>query len=247
MSSQKLLSQVKQDVRQKLKYLKYRYKGIQYVHFLHIGKTGGTAISEIVRNHLLTEKYEICLHGHGFKLRDVPIGEKAVFFLRDPISRYASGFYERKRRGRRGDNHWRSREEPSLNRFETPQELASALASDDETLHAAALYAMKNVGHIKSSYWDWFEDESYFISRLPDVLYIGFQETLNQDFDCLKQKLHLPKHIQLPNDPIKANRFPQTRQAVEFNDMERRALLDWYADDYAFLNLCQRLVQSGHF
>ncbi|MGC1310039.1 MAG: sulfotransferase family 2 domain-containing protein [Phormidesmis sp.] len=244
MSHHELFTQAKRSIRQNLIHLKHQYKGIQPIHFLHIGKTGGTAFREAAKNHLVTKKYNIHLHGHNYSLRDVPVGEKAFFFLRDPIDRYVSGFYSRQRKGRYHNNPWRPDEEVSFKKFESPQALALALASKDEKQYLSAKYAMESIGHVKSSYWDWFENESYFMSRLPDIFYIGFQETLNQDFECLKQRLQLPEPVELPKDPVKANRSSKAKRAVELSDIERQALQEWYADDYAFFNLCKQLIDS---
>jgi|688.fasta_scaffold455285_2 hypothetical protein len=49
-------------------------------HFLHIGKTGGTAVQQALEPHLHAGKYAIVLEPHATRLADVPPGE-AVFFL----------------------------------------------------------------------------------------------------------------------------------------------------------------------
>ena len=74
--------------------------GKQGVHFLHIRKTGGTAVKHALKSHLRTRRYLIFLHKHNVKLKDVPVGDKVFFFLRDPVSRFVSGFYSKQRRGR---------------------------------------------------------------------------------------------------------------------------------------------------
>ena len=57
-------------------------------------------------------------------LNDVPAGEKVVFFTRDPVSRFISGFYSRKD----GDHGTRFRglpaRKPPFPEFSTPNELA---------------------------------------------------------------------------------------------------------------------------
>ena len=53
----------------------------QTAHFLHVGKTGGTAVKEALRNHLDSGRYTIKLHRHKTTLADVPKGEKVFFFL----------------------------------------------------------------------------------------------------------------------------------------------------------------------
>ena len=77
----------------------HKLQGQQVVHFLHIGKTGGTAVKYALKRNLVNKEYMIYLHGHEFKLRDVQKGAKAFFFLRDPVDRFVSGFYSRRRQG----------------------------------------------------------------------------------------------------------------------------------------------------
>ncbi len=52
----------------------------QKVHFLHIGKTGGSAIKSVLEKKLITPKYILKLHSHGTSLKDIPKGEYVVFF-----------------------------------------------------------------------------------------------------------------------------------------------------------------------
>jgi len=86
-------------IKQRIKYLIHKIQGKQLIHFLHIGKTGGSAIKYALTQYSVSGRYAIYLHSHNFRLRDVPIGESVFFFLRDPISRFKSGFYSRQRQG----------------------------------------------------------------------------------------------------------------------------------------------------
>src|SRR5262245_6976386 len=112
----------------------HRLQGRRIVHFLHIPKTGGTALIHALTGYETQGDYELKLHdGHDFKLSQVPLGEKVVLFMRDPISRLISGFYGRLRQDLpRYDNApWHPDEEAAFRRFRTPNELALALSSSD--------------------------------------------------------------------------------------------------------------------
>ncbi len=244
MFPKELARNLKQTAYPLLKDLKYRLQGKQYVHYLHIGKTAGTAFHNAVQSNLITERYRILLHGHSFKLSDIPRGEKAIFFLRDPISRFASGFYSRQRQGQPRDyNPWRPNEAIAFNRFQSPQALASALSSEDNELREAAIYAMNNIGHVKSHLWDWFKDEDYFLSRWSDILFIGYQESFDSDFAQLKQILQLPETVVLPQSDQQTNRT-SSGEKTSFSKTEHQNLLEWYAADYQFIDLCQRLLEK---
>jgi len=219
----------------------YRSEGLTVVHFLHIGKTGGTAIKDALKPVLTTDAYRIELHGHDVTLRDVPVGDKVFFFLRDPISRFVSGFYSRKRRGQpRHFSPWTRAEETAFQSFQTPNQLALGLSSQERQERLSALKAMRSIYHVKSHYRDWFQSEKYLLSRLPDILLIGFQESLEEDFELLKQLLGLPGWVSLPKDPIRSHRNPVSLK-TDLDPEARGNLRRWYARDYDFLRLCKSL------
>jgi hypothetical protein len=206
---------------------------------LHIGKTGGTALKEVLGS-VPSEHYGIELHEHDFRLRDVPNGDKAVFFVRDPVSRFVSGFNSRKRQSQpRNFYPWSPEEMKAFKRFETPNELATALSSKERCRRIAAVRAMKSINHVNSCYWNWFESPTYFLSRLSDILLIGHQETMESDFTLLKRALNLPKSLELPKDPIRAHRGPAGLD-VNLDTDALRNLEHWYASDYEFLELCKQ-------
>ena len=237
--------------------------GRRQVHMLHIGKTGGTAVkaslcqsadrSRVVRSRrgrITQATYRqapgvrdliIRMYPHSYTLRDVPVGEKLFFFVRDPLARFVSGFYSRQRQGQpRVMNPWSPAEAEAFARFETPNALAGGLASRDPSIRAAAEAAMRGITHVQSSYWDWFHDSAYFAGRLDDILLIGFQETLDSDFEILKSLLHLPSHVRLPTDDVASHRSPSGLNR-KLDDTSRATLREWYARDYEFVELCQSL------
>ena len=72
----------------------------QTVHFLGIGKTGGSTIKHALKRPSVTREHVIRRHGHRKTVREIPVGEKVIFFLRDLLSRFVSGLYNRLRQGR---------------------------------------------------------------------------------------------------------------------------------------------------
>lgn len=213
------------------------------VHFLHIGKTGGSAIRSALKQHRKTPRYTLELHGHRVSLKDIPRGELVVFFLRDPISRFISGFYSRQRKGQpRFFLDWNDQERKIFEAFQTPNELAHALADETSPDHETALKAMKAIRHLQH-YNQWYEDLDYFESRIADVLYIGFQETLDSGFHELKGILGLDESIQLPGDDVGAHRNPGGLDRT-IDEAGIAALEEWYAEDIEFVSLCKN-VMSG--
>ena len=189
----------------------------------------------------------IHLHPHSVKLRDIPEGDRFFFFLRDPISRFISGFYSRQRQGQpRHFVPWRPREKKAFRRFNTPNQLALALASKDAEVKDFAESAMQSIAHVRDSYWKWFEKEEYFLSRREDLFFIGFQEHLSADFEILKSKLGLPDSLLLPTDPIQAHaNLPGLDKTLQDEAVEN--LRRWYRDEYLFLDLCRSIIRERDF
>lgn len=218
----------------------HRAKGRRIVHFLHIGKTGGSAIKSSVGWRRVTPDSFFIAHVHAFGLADVPPGEKLVFFLRDPLRRFISGFYGRRRKDRpRLFCEWSEAERVAFEHFATPNALALALSSTRAAEREAAERAMHAIHHCNSPYMGWFGSADALLARRDDVMLVGRVERLAADFERLKARLHLPADLPLLRDPISAHRNPA--------GIDRRldapavaTLRDWYRDDYAFIVLCER-------
>jgi hypothetical protein len=220
----------------------HRVQGRRIVHFLHIGKTGGTASKSSIRGYENSGDYEIVLRDHYVDLADIPRGEKVIFFVRDPVSRFVSGFYGRWRKDQPRHNiPWSPGEQAAFTRFRTPNELAVALSSDDKELQAAAVSAFQSIEHVGQPQWLWFRSESYFLSRKSDILFIGFQETLSADFSLLKRILNLPRAVSLPDDGVIAHRNPADLDK-RLDPEAIRNLKAWYWRDYRFLELCREVA-----
>lgn len=216
----------------------------QVLHFLHIGKTGGTAIKFALSGISELQDYDLKLHRHRVRLRNIPEGEKVMFFVRDPIDRFISGFYSRQRQGApRYSNPWSPAEEVAFSQFPTVNELAVALSSPDATTKEAAVEAMKSIGHVRSSYWDWFDNEEYLLSRLSDIFFIGFQERIPADFELLRHKIALPPEAQLPTDDTAAHRSPKGLDR-HLDSLAIENLREWYCRDYSFVNFCRSRAEA---
>lgn len=210
------------------------------VHFLHIGKTGGTSIIYALKNKempYITDNHILFSHPHKFCIDNTLKGEKVFFFIRDTIDRFISGFYARKNKDLpRYFNEWNSYEKKAFSTFSTPNKLAISLSSKNEDIRQKAIQAMNNISHVNTSYWDWFENKKYFLSRIHDIIFVGKQKTLSQDFEQLKKILNLPGSISLPESSINSHK---NTDSVDKNlDPEAiKNLKNWYTRDYEFLKL----------
>jgi hypothetical protein len=208
------------------------------VHCLHIGKTGGTAIKAALQDHLDDGRCCITLHNHGFRLRDVPNGEKAIFFLREPVDRFVSAFYSRQRKGQpRYYQEWSAGERRAFLAYDTPEALASDLSASPIARYRARR-AMRSIRHIRDGYAYWLGGLRYLDSRWSDILFIGFQESLGADFERLLYLLDLPLDLRLPDDEVIAHRNPGGLRRV-LSATAVRNLVRYYHDDVTLSSACR--------
>lgn len=221
-----------------------RLAGEGDIRFIHVGKTGGSAVRHALGEWSGFSKRKLILHWHDLRFTDLPAGDQAIFFLRDPVGRFVSSFYSRQRRGRpRYDNPWSPDEAIAFSRFHTANELARALSAADAELREHAQDAMRGIRHVNQPYGWWFRDEASLLSRVDDIFFIGFQEQLADDFDRLRAMLGIPDRARLPDDEVLAHRAPDGTDRSLDPEAERN-LRDWYAADLRLYEKCRDLVRT---
>ena len=215
-----------------------RLAGRPVIHFLHIGKTGGTAVKaafgayrwpirRVPRGFLL-------FHSHDVRLRHLPPREPVVLFVRDPVSRFVSSFNSRLRRGRpRRHVPWTRAEARAFAEFRTPNELAEALSTEDEGLRERASAAMQAIEHVADPLTDFLGTPEDLQARRADIVFVGHQETFDTDFDKLATALGLASPPARPGREQAHRAPPQsdtTLSARARDNLER-----WYAPDRALI------------
>jgi hypothetical protein len=212
------------------------------LNVLHIGKTGGTALKQVLAENAEASGCQLLFRGHDVTLADIPEGEQFMFLIRDPLTRFVSAFNGRLREDRpRYHYPWRDEERVAFAIFKTPDQLARALSSDDPELRAQAEAAMHGIGHVNTPYTFWFQSERAFRARLGDVFFVGLQDRLDDDFEALKRKLGLGADVRMPKDETVAHKTPAGFDS-ELSETGRANLERWYAFDVAFVQLCRELA-----
>ncbi len=218
-----------------------RLRGRRSAHLLHIPKTGGTALKHALHEiHRLEDGLELVLHGHKTRLVDIPRGDAVFFCCRDPISRYQSGFLSRQRQGQpRNLIPWSEGEHLAFGRFTDPAELAEALASDDPQTREEAELAFNRIGHINTPLEYWLQSEAMLEQRRQDIIWIGLQSELDDDFDRLAEALGLPPGSSLPRDAVMAHRNPRKIEKP-LSSAARHALSERFKSDSRLFEWCLR-------
>lgn len=224
------------------RYIDYhRLTGKTVIHFIHIGKTAGTAIrvafaeESAVSGNVLPQKDKLFLmHGHGFKFTAAGDREKVFFVVRNPLERFVSGFYSRMREGKpKNYNPWNAAEKEAFTNFSTPNELGEALSSSNVGKQEAAKAALNGIGHVNTSYWDWFQDPEHLKKNSHKILKVLRQEQLNEDFEAFCREFDL-SISGLPSDNIKSHRTPD-KYPKGLSKEATVNLKKWYNKEYHFL------------
>jgi len=213
----------------------YRGRGKPRAHYLHVGKTAGTALKVALRPVATAGSYRLDLHGHEFTLAQVPAGERFFFATRDPIARFVSGFYSRQRRGE-PPFVWSAGEVRAFQEFRTANELAEQIDSNP-----SARAAMRAIVHVQSPYSAWFGAPDDLLGRLDDLLFILRLERMADDFPRLLLRLGLEGRTALPAGDVGSHRGdPGVDRTLSARAVAN--LHAWYDDDYKFVELCESIA-----
>jgi len=207
---------------------------------IHIGKTGGTALKAVLSHHNMNRKSDpIELYRHEMTLPllvDSSHVTRAIFFVRDPVSRFVSAFNSRLRRDpRKKKLNWSREEEFAFSKFTKPNELAEALSSASQRRDAER--AMRGIQHVREPL-SYYLDSTNFLERNKHrIFFIGRQETFDDDVYFLKRMLGIEPEILPPSSTVDANRTPPTMST----ELTKRAIDNikaWYEEDYPILEWC---------
>jgi hypothetical protein len=210
--------------------------------FIHIGKTGGSALKEaILKDQELTGTRKVANLGHRCKLAELlengPLGYEICFVVREPVSRFVSGFNSRFRGGRHGDAAWKPKEIPVFERFTTPNALAEALSSEDSETRDFAMTAMRSVSHLRRGLAHHFRNVKLLEEVKDQIFFIGHLPTLDEDYTMFRTLVGLRPDIELPKDDVGAHRAPDTVDK-RLSAVGEANVRDYYAKDYPIYEWC---------
>jgi len=163
--------------------------------FLHIPKTGGTAVSEALRSirSQSSSDSERCTplkltHRRSFvAFHDNNLARsKFSFVFRDPTDRYISGFFEAMRQGRPyvdlGRRTWSAGEFAAFNWFKEPNDLFEALGSSDDRTLSAAVSTFRTIPDLRWDHVWMLGTVEEFNARRGRIRHFCPIDRLHQDF-----------------------------------------------------------------
>lgn len=215
------------------------------VHYLHIGKTAGTQIGHVIAQaNRSSSAITVVRRRHGTSLRDLPMRDDYFFSMRDPVARFRSGFYSRKRMGRpRLNTPWSPSEERLFAEFEHANDLAEALFRTDAR-GRTALTAMLAHGHFGNGHVDWFKGSGDIFALRPPIWIIR-QEHLAADVVTLLQRMGVTTEVTLTDDPVKAHKNDYS-DIPPMSELAIANVQRWHSADYQFYAHCEAWMTEQH-
>ena len=208
--------------------------------FIHIGKNAGTHINNISSKiNSLQSEYKIISARHRGNLRDIPKRIPYFFSIRDPISRFKSAFYSRKRKGYPvyDSPHNRS-ESKAFSIFKEANDLAESLFRED-SIGEEAFWAMNSITHIKTHQFDRFSSVPSFLKYRPPI-HIIRTENFKNDFS----KFLLKTNIKVSIDELNLEKDKNSSHTTIYSDipslseLAKSNLKIWFKKDYYFYGIC---------
>ena len=209
----------------------------QKIHFLHLGKNAGTQFKFCAAQvNAFSKSHVFTLHKHEKVLADLAKGSLYAFVTRDPVTRFRSGFYSRKRRGQpRTYVDWRKAEAVAFSRFEHANQLAESLYEETERGDQARS-AMAAIRHVCQHQHSWFEAEPDFLNTRPPVAILR-QEFFRDDLLAMYRQLGIEVEPVFATDRLNTHKNDYSNTQPLSNNA-RENLRRWYAADIAFIAEC---------
>ena len=219
------------------------YQELRYgkkIRFLHIGKTGGSFIRDTIKQIDTHHKVRFLEHKDS-QLKDN--NNKYIFFVRDPISRFISGFWSRYRKGKPKYNiEWTEDEEKAFKTFKTPNELAEALYSIKPNIRKEANDAMNAISHLRMDLSFYLKDIENINNCINNIFYVGQLENINNDLNNLILKLgYSTKTLKEEgDDSISQHKTPaKYLERSEISIIGKKNIQRFYKNDYKIINFLQ--------
>ncbi len=216
------------------------------IHFLHVGKAAGTQIQHVIEqiNQSRRVKRKLVYHGHGFGLFNVPPGQDYFFSTRDPLTRFKSGFYARKRKYHVNAGHqdWTEHERRAFARFSHAKDLAEALFAPGQRGQEAVQAILSNQ-HCARAIVDEFKFCGHLFALRPP-LWIIRQERFQADLEVFLRRIGYNGPVDVATAKEEANTGDYDG-VPELSESAKANLRRWYAQDYAFLALCESWLNEN--
>lgn len=217
--------------------------GREILHFLHIGKAAGSQIGQIAREfNAQNRAFTILRHPHHVTLSNLPVTAPYFFSVRNPVTRFVSGFYSRKRKGQPLlYKEWTANEASAFAAFDHANDLAEALFAPGD-LRQQAVFAIKSISHTARGQVDWISPMGYFLTHRPPIAILR-QEHFNTDLALLSAHLGEDMTRYITANPALAHRNDYS-SVPELSPKAIANLERWYVQDRMFYTICSDWMEQ---
>lgn len=192
------------------------------LHFLHIGKTGG---SELKRRfnaiNKMTGKTTILNRGHQILGADLASSDNYIISLRDPLRRFESAFHSLRSQGVRDLSEV---EKQLFKRFPGVNDIAQALRPDSPH-RSDAVFFMLYIRHFSQRQANFLRGIDY-IQRPP--MFVFRSESLDNDFEVFCEAIGV-EAMDIPFG--NSNSTPAGDSYEQLNAENAEIIRGWYAED----------------
>ena len=216
--------------------LKAKLTKRELVYFLHVNKAAGTSAIAGIRKYAANSKTHIIVPlPHRYGLASIPRKAKVALFIRNPETRFASGFEHSYRKGFPHYNtNWSKQEIEVFKVFQSFSSLIQSMSSDDQTLRSIALSAWKHVFHLSHPYRHYLATYLFLQKNIDRIVFVGEQENFQSDWARFSAKFFGENQQMEALNVLHATR--------ETNEQVSRAIKEIYPDEFVLYHKLRSLV-----
>jgi hypothetical protein len=212
---------------------------------LHIGKTGGSFLRSIIRHNAGRGRTDLRLLPHQGNATSSAkrhgADRRLAFVIRDPETRFVSGFLSRMRQGRPTyEFNWSAEEAAAFMWFATPDQLAVALGSDDARMQSAARFAMRSIEHLNFDYSYYFRSAEALAEERDRIAMCIDLPRLSARLDEVMERLGFDSYEMPPEPRHHANPAP----LPALSEAGRTALRAYWAEDWAIYEAALEVARA---
>lgn len=210
---------------------------------LHIGKTGGSFLRSIIRHNRPRWTRKLRFNSHE-ATRESTLSRfgperEFAFVIRDPVERFVSAFYSRRREGRPTYNSdWSTREAVAFQWFEEAEDLARALDGTDQRLFSAARFAMRNIQHLARDHRFHLGDALGLLGERNQVAMCIELTDLTARLPEVMARLGIPD-FEMPSDP---NCHEDLTPRPDLSREAAAALRSYWSEEFEIYDVARSLV-----
>lgn len=217
------------------------------IHFLHLGKNAGSQVWSISqRVNAASATPRIVKRSHHTNLIDLQKDARYFFSVRDPVSRFYSAFYSRKRKGQpKNYSEWSEAEAFAFSNFEHANDLAESLFQQT-TDGVRAWEAMKSISHSAKNQSDWFCFLGDFLESRPPIWIIR-QEAFERDMSIFLTRIgctDLANELENDSSPTRTHKNDYSK-APQLSSLAIENLENWYVQDMELYRICERWISKN--